>query len=99
MISSAMFVGFWTGAKSPVDQTVHKSVIEMTKEPDGNAWNMGVRNPIARWDGLCEHRLMSRPLLVSIDRKGLSILPVRAHVQHEFVVRGAFVQAGLDLFY
>ncbi len=82
-----------------MDQRVPKSVVEMTKEPDGNAWNMGVRNSIARWDGLCEHRLMSRPFLVSIDRKGLSILPVRAHVRHEFVVRGAFVQASIDLFY
>ncbi len=60
---------------------------------------MGVRNPIARLDGLCEPRPMSRPFLVSIDRKGLSILPVRAHVQHEFVIRGAFVHAGIDLFY
>ncbi len=94
-----MFVRFWTGAKSPVGQTVHKGVIEMTEEPDGKAWNMGVRNPISRWDGLCEHKVIGTPLLLSIDRKGLSILPVRAHVQHEFVVRGAFVQVGLDLFY
>ena len=94
-----MFVGFWTGAKSPVDQTVHKRVIEMTKEPDGKAWNMGVRNPISRWDGLCEHKVIRLPFLSSIDRKRLSILPVRAHLQHEFVVRGAFVQVGFELFY
>ncbi len=59
-----------------MDQRVPKSVVEMTKEPDGNAWNMGVRNSIARWDGLCEHRLMSRPfqcLLSAIWANFLSI--------------------------
>jgi hypothetical protein len=94
-----MFVGFWTGAKSPVDRTARKSVIEMTKEPDGKAWNMGVRNLISRWDGLCEHKVIRLTFLLSIDRKRLSILPVRAHLQHEFVVRGAFVQVGSELFY
>ena len=41
-----------------MDQRVPGSVVEMTKEPDGKAWNMGVRNPIARWDGRCEHRVI-----------------------------------------
>ena len=94
-----MFVGFWTGAKSPVDQTVRKSVIGMTKEPDGKDRNMGLRNLISWWDGLCEYKVIRPPFLLSIDREKLLILPVRAHVQHEFAVRGAFVQAGFDLFY